>query len=466
MSRNKNCEEENILTHARTKIKRNTLLIFAVLLLTACLLCVAPMSAAAAQTPPFAAQTTVSGNTATVSLRTSAQMEYSSLEVKLGAELPQGIKLAGIAAGADLTAFSPSEEPNVGEGNGLFAILNEDVNVQVPAGKELVVYTFDVSEAAAGKHVVKFKFTAASDIDGNAYGWEDGTVTAEIAVEKEAAPPGPTQGPSQDSYPITVADTANGTVSLSKTSAKSGEKIVVTPGPNSGYAVEEVAVFGPDGIKLTVTYSGGVYSFVMPKGAVSVKVTFKSSHTCYARNYTDVDLNAWYHESVDYVLGKGLMNGYGNGLFAPGGSATRAMVVTVLYRMEGSPSVGAQVPFSDVKAGEWYTAAVVWANENGIVQGYGNGVFGIDDTVSREQFAAILYRYAKYKGYGAGAGNSADLSAYNDAGSISSWAAESMQWACGAGILNGDGAHNLNPANGTSRAETAALLMRFEKNVK
>ncbi|MCR4962378.1 MAG: S-layer homology domain-containing protein, partial [Firmicutes bacterium] len=138
--------------------------------------------------------------------------------------------------------------------------------------------------------------------------------------------------------------------------------------------------------------------------------------------------------------------------------------VTILYRLAGSPAVSEANPFSDVAQGSWYADAVAWANANGIVEGYGNGKFGADDNITREQLAAILYRFAKAQGYDVS--QTADLSGYGDAGQVDGWAQQAMAWACGSGLIQGDGQHNLLPGQGATRAQVAAILMRFVESAK
>ncbi len=183
-----------------------------------------------------------------------------------------------------------------------------------------------------------------------------------------------------------------------------------------------------------------------------------------SQTYADVPANAWFADAVDYVTDKGLMQGVGANLFAPNAATSRAMIVTVLYRLAGSPAVNAENPFSDVAAGSWYADAVAWANANGIVEGYGNGKFGPDDSITREQLAAILYRFAKAQGYDVS--QTADLSGYGDAGQVDGWAQQAMAWACGTGLIQGDEQHNLLPGQGATRAQVAAILMRFVESAK
>ena len=178
--------------------------------------------------------------------------------------------------------------------------------------------------------------------------------------------------------------------------------------------------------------------------------------------FTDVPAGAWYHGAVDYAVEKGLMKGTSPTTFEPGTATTRGMIVTMLWRLEGSPAAVSGNPFSDVAEGAWYTSAVIWASENGIVEGRGNGTFGPGDSVTREQLATMLWRYAKFRGYDVS--RSADLSGYTDAGKISSWALDAVKWANAEGLVNGRTAETLVPGGTANRAETAAIFMRFLGN--
>ncbi|MBQ3404591.1 MAG: S-layer homology domain-containing protein [Oscillospiraceae bacterium] len=184
-------------------------------------------------------------------------------------------------------------------------------------------------------------------------------------------------------------------------------------------------------------------------------------HVCPAAPFTDVDISQWYHEGIDFAIESGLMNGVAEDRFDPQGTTTRAMIVTILYRLDGEPAVDGENAFDDVEAGQWYTDAVVWANSNEIVNGYGEGKFGPADNITREQFATILFRYAQFKGYDVSVGEDTNILSYNDAFDISEWAMPAMQWACGAELMNGDNHGNLLPADGATRAQAATLFMRF-----
>ncbi len=173
-------------------------------------------------------------------------------------------------------------------------------------------------------------------------------------------------------------------------------------------------------------------------------------------SFTDVSVDDWFYEAVQYVFDNHLMTGVGNRQFAPNSALTRAMMVTVLYRCEGEPSVTATNPFDDVTDGEWYTDAVIWANESGIAGGYGGGRFGVNDNITREQVATILLRYMDWKGLDVSGTN--DLTAYTDAGQISGWALDAMAWANAEGVMNGRTETTLSPQGETTRAEIAQML--------
>ena len=185
-----------------------------------------------------------------------------------------------------------------------------------------------------------------------------------------------------------------------------------------------------------------------------------TAETCLSEAYTDLDRNGWYHEYVDWVLKNGVMNGVGGGLFEPNGETTRAMLVMVLYRMAGAPDMaGRESSFTDVSADSWYGAAVIWASENGIVNGVGGGLFDPDASLTREQMAMMLYRFAGY--LGSNTEKRADLSAYGDADAVSAFAQDAMAWAVAEGLVNGRSAAELAPKAGATRAELATILFRF-----
>ena len=177
-------------------------------------------------------------------------------------------------------------------------------------------------------------------------------------------------------------------------------------------------------------------------------------------DFLDVSRVDWFYYDVRYVCENGLMNGTSRNRFSPYGTATRGMLVTILYRMENEPRCFGSAAFSDVKPGAYYEKAVIWASQNGIVSGYTDGTFRPDAPVTREQLASILYRYTLYRGQDVSAGETTSFTGYGDAQAVSSYALPAMRWACGTGILQGANG-KLNPSGLATRAQLAAMLHRY-----
>ena len=268
-------------------------------------------------------------------------------------------------------------------------------------------------------------------------------------------------------YKVTTSAVNNGGVNASPSNAEKGATITITLSPDKGYKLDKLTVTDGSGKTVsTVKKSDTVYTFTMPASAVKVGVSYvKATETASKTKFNDVSANDWFASAVDYVTGKGMMNGTADNTFSPKANTTRGMVVTVLYRLENQPSTSA-ASFTDVASGAYYANAVAWANANGIVSGYGSGKFGPNDKVTREQLAAILYRYAQYKKYDVSVGEDTNILSYDDAQSISSYAIPAIQWACGAGVVTGKSGSKLDPKGNATRAEVAAMLMRFCENVK
>lgn len=268
-------------------------------------------------------------------------------------------------------------------------------------------------------------------------------------------------------YKVTTSSVNNGGVNASPSNAEKGATVTITLSPDKGYKLDKLTVTDGSGKTVsTVKKSDTVYTFTMPASAVKVGVSYvKATETPSETKFNDVSANDWFASAVDYVTGKGMMNGTADNTFSPKANTTRGMVVTVLYRLENQPSTSA-ASFTDVASGAYYANAVAWANANGIVSGYGSGKFGPNDKVTREQLAAILYRYAQYKKYDVSVGEDTNILSYDDAQSISSYAIPAIQWACGAGVVTGKSGSKLDPKGNATRAEVAAMLMRFCENVK
>ena len=266
--------------------------------------------------------------------------------------------------------------------------------------------------------------------------------------------------PANPNYRITVEATQGGTVTADPTAAKAGTTVTLTPVPDRGYQVGTVAVTDRFGDPVAVTENAdGTYTFTMPNGQVTVTVTFAEAPL----PFPDVTEGDWFYDAVRCAYETGLMDGVGDSLFAPNSETTRAQLATILYRLEGEPEVSGTSGFSDVAAGIWYTDAVAWAAENGIVNGTTDTTFAPGEDITREQLVTVLYRYAEAKGYDVS--TRADLSAYPDADQIQSYAAESVAWAVAEGLIQGFEDNTLRPAGNATRAQIATILMRFCEGV-
>ena len=231
---------------------------------------------------------------------------------------------------------------------------------------------------------------------------------------------------------------------------KDGVKVTVPVETKPGQVLVVVDEDGNETVlKKSVTEDGEITALL--DGGATIKVVEN------AKEFDDVAEDDWFAEAVDFVTSHEIFQGMGDGEFGPQDTMTRAMMATVLFRLEGEPAVSGGKTFADVESGKWYTAAVNWASETGIMNGYGES-FGTNDAVTREQMAVLLYNYVKSLGIETEAGSTAGFS---DAGELHSWGEEAMAWAVGAGIFQGDGTGRLNPGGNATRAEVATLMMRI-----
>ena len=283
------------------------------------------------------------------------------------------------------------------------------------------------------------------------------SATCTVTVERPYVPP------ANPNYRIDVTTTEGGTVDKDPAAAKAGETVTLTPAPEEGYEVGEVIVTDRFGDTVDVTANpDGTYTFTMPNGQVKVEVTFVEMEA-EPLPFTDISETDWFHDAVQYVYDNGLMDGVGEGQFAPNATTNRAMVVTILYRLAGEPDVSGDVGFADVAVGQWYTDAVAWAAQKGIVNGISDTEFAPSGDLTREQLATILYRYAESMGYDVS--TQADLSGFPDAGDIQSYATEALSWAVAEGLLQGFEDDSLQPGGTATRAQIATILMRFCETV-
>ena len=289
------------------------------------------------------------------------------------------------------------------------------------------------------------------------------TVTEEMTVEvtyKRKYTGGGGGSTTTTTYKITVTEGKNGSITPNGVvKVEKGEDQTFKIKAEKGYEIADVLVDGKS--------VGAVakYTFKNVKEKHTIEATFKKVEMPEQKpeekeTFKDVKKNDWYYEAVEYVANKGLMNGTGNDEFTPDANTTRGMIVTILYRLEGSPEVSMST-FTDVANTEYYAKAVAWAEKNGIVNGYGEGKFGPNDVITREQLAAIMYRYSNYKKYNTSVGEDTNILSYNDISELSEYAVSSMQWACGAGLVNGIGDGKLAPKGNATRAQLATILMRY-----
>ena len=253
-----------------------------------------------------------------------------------------------------------------------------------------------------------------------------------------------------------------GTVTAKKSYAEEGETFRFTVTPDEGWELDTLSVTDNRGTELDVKYEGdSVYSFKMPARRVEVQVSFREIPP-ESLPFTDIADNAWYADAVRYVYKHGLMAGTSATTFAPDVTTSRSMIATILWRMAGSPVVNYAMTYTDVAQGQWYSEAVRWATSEGVVGGYGNGLFGTNDPITREQFAAMLYRFAQEQGYDVSIGENTNILSYTDVADLSEYAIPATQWAVGAGIINGTGdGSTLTPQGQATRAQAAVMLMRF-----
>ena len=284
--------------------------------------------------------------------------------------------------------------------------------------------------------------------------------------ESEIAIPG-ASGSSEDSegiyvYLILISPCTHGNVQYAPNRASKGDTVTITTTPDEGYELERLTVTDGNGNEIKLTNKGnGTFTFTMPASQVEVTATFRT--VAEPLPFTDIPAGAWYEEAARYVYEHDLMTGTSAATFSPDVTTTRGMIVTILWRIAGSPATSETAIFPDVVMDSYYTDAVAWASATGIVNGYDNGLFGPDDPITREQMAAILYRYAQYSGCDMTA--RADLSSYMDTVQITSYAVEALAWANETGLIVGTSTTTLTPDGSATRAQVATIVMRFMQNI-
>ena len=369
-----------------------------------------------------------------------------------------------------------------------FAVTTE-LPVATITGQDGVTTGYDSLQAAAdaaksgdkivlhsgGQHALQFSATKAIEIINQTgrevtvtFNGEDKTLANEksesFSYTKPEPTPEPTPTPStshggggssrNNSYAVSTPKADNGSVTVNNGSnARKGDTVTITVKPDAGYEIDKVTVTDSKGNSITVTDKGdGKFSFTMPDSKVDVKATFVKSEVKPDQPsktaFVDVPENSWYADAADFVAQRGLMSGVGENLFGGNQNTTRAMLMTILARMDGQDVTGGAT---------WYEKAMNWAKQTGVSDGTMP-----EKNITREQLATMLYSYAKLKGLDTTQGGMA-VREFNDYDSISSWAGQSMTWAVNAGILSGRGNNTLAPTAGATRAEMAVMLQQFVK---
>lgn len=259
-------------------------------------------------------------------------------------------------------------------------------------------------------------------------------------------------------HKVYVDKVTDGKLTVSDDWAKYGQIVYVTAVPDYGCTLSSLSVRTAtgDSVRVYNAQKADTYYFYMPDQYVSVSAVFTGKYT--SLPFNDVSYGDWYYDAVQFVYSKGIMDGVDYYKFAPNGTITRGMILTMLWRMAGEPFEMPVTSFTDVEIGRYYTTAVAWACRNGIADGMGESTFGPNDAITREELVTLLYRYAQYFGHSC-IGTS--IEGFADAGSVSSYAYNAMCWAYKAGVVTGTTGSRLNPQGTASRAEAAQMIMSF-----
>ena len=333
-------------------------------------------------------------------------------------------------------------EPKDGE----VSVTCDKADVKVTANKENGTFS-----ATLPNESKTYTFVADYAGDDN---HEAAKATCDVTVTYQSTSSGGGGGSRNNSYAVSTPKADNGSVTVNNgTTAKKGDTVTITVKPDAGYKIDKITVTDSKGNQITVTDKGnGKFSFTMPDSKVDVKATFVKSEVKPDQpsktTFVDVPENSWYADAADFVAQRGLMSGIGENLFGGSQNTTRAMLMTILARMDGQDVTGGAT---------WYEKAMNWAKANGVSDGTMPEV-----NITREQLATMLYSYAKLKGIDTTQGGMA-VREFSDYDNISDWAGQSMTWAVNAGILSGRGNNTLAPTAGATRAEMAVMLQQFVK---
>lgn len=408
----------------------------------------------------------------------AADMEYKTSAGDTWADCA-GTELTGLAAGGYQVRVKATA--------GAFA--SEAVTVTVGSGAERT-YTVTVNGGAGGGSYAEgdtVSITAAVPSGKRFTGWtvdeggvtlaDDGSASTAFTMPAQAVtvtanyaeiPTGGSSGgggggctPPTYSPTVERPGEGGGAAAVSPSNPRQGETVTVTPRPDAGYEVDKITVTDRNGRPVEVTVKpDGTYTFQQPAGRVTVEVTYRPvqpAETPWSNPFADVTEGAWYYEAVRFVQERGLMDGYSDGRFGPNNNLSRAQLAQILFNKEGRPAVNYLMQYGDVSGGAWYSEAVRWATSQGIVSGYGNGRFGPNDPITREQLAVMLWRYS-------GSPAASGELRFHDADKISSFALEAVRWAVENGVISGYGSGRLDPQGLATRAQVAQMLKNFTEN--
>ena len=345
------------------------------------------------------------------------------------------------AAGSDGTVSSTEE--------------NSELEITLPTPTK-EGYTFLYWEAKDGTQYKGGQKVKASVFQDLTAVWEKNT-----PVEPDR--PSGDSSDNERTYAIVTEDNGHGSVSVSADEASAGTRITVTVKPDAGYELDELTVTDSKNKDLKVTKrSETTYTFHMADSKVTVEASFAKDGTVQQPDtrFDDVAKSAWYYKAVEYVAENGIMSGVSAREFAPNAGFSRAMLAQTLYAMSGKPAVKAESTFADVAANAWYADAVNWAAEKGYVSGVGDGKFAPDASVTREQMALILYRYA-----GSPDASGMAQKEFADSSSVSAYAVDAIRWAVHEGLISGMENNTLAPQGTATRAQVAQILMNFHQKL-
>lgn len=278
----------------------------------------------------------------------------------------------------------------------------------------------------------------------------DATATAEVSFVVNQP-----SGGGSVTYPPVIPTTGNGDVTVSPTRPERGDTVTVTVEPDDRYKVEDVTVTDRNGDAVEVSLKDdGTYTFVQPAGKVEIEVTYAVDMP-----FTDVPKDAWYIDGAEYVYAHYIMNGTGETTFGPNTTVSRSMIVQILHNLAGNPDVEGDTDFTDVSDDYWSAKAIAWASGNGVVNGFEDGTFRPDESMTREQMAAILQNFASQMGLDVSA--SGDLSNFTDIPEGEHWSRDALAWAYAEGLLAGTSDSTMDPAGQASRAQIAVIMTRF-----